>query len=303
MALDLQMVQVFLRVAELGSFTRAANQLGLAKSRASLLVAALEKTLGTRLLRRTTRSVTLTAEGEQFVNRARALTAEADELLSLFTAPSSLKGRLRVDLPVNLARDHVIPRLPEFLAAHPGLALQVSSTDRRVDVMKEGFDCVLRVGPPGEASLQVRRLGVLPLVTCASPAYLERYGTPRDLEDLARHYVVHYSSKLGPEDCAFEYFDGTRYRDLPMRALVTVNSVDAYRAACLAGLGLIQVPRSGVLTSLAKGELVQVLPQYTHRPLQVSVVHAYGRAVPRRVRVFMDWLAKVLQPYLAQQQA
>lgn len=300
MSLDLEAVRVFLRVAELGSFTRAASQLGLAKSRASLLVQGLEQQLGAKLLQRTTRSVALTEEGELFVTRGRALLTEADELTSLFAASRSLKGRLRIDLPAGLARDLVIPRLPEFLALHPGLELQLSATDRRVDVMREGFDCVLRVGPPGESSLQVRRLGLMPNINCASASYLARYGTPKTLEELSAHYVVHYSSKLSGDHCGFEYFDGARYREVPMRALVTVNNVDAYRAACLAGLGIVQLPRSGVLSSLARGELVEVLPSFAAAPMPVSLVHAYGRSVPRRVRVFMDWLARLLTPYFAQ---
>lgn len=299
MALDLDAVQVFLKVAELGSFTRAANQLGLAKSRASLVVQALEKELGARLLQRTTRTVSLTEEGELFVTRARTLAADAEELSTLFSAPSTLRGRLRVDLPVNLARDRIIPRLPEFFAAHPGLELQLSSTDRRVDVLKEGFDCVVRVGPLGESSLHARRLGSLAMVNCVSPSYLVKYGTPTKLEELDQHYVVHYSTRLSPEGCGFEYFDGKRYRDWPMRALITVNSVDGYYSACRAGLGLVQVPKSSVSAAIASGELVQVLPEHACAPLPVSLVHAYGRAVPRRVRVFMDWVSRVLAPYLA----
>lgn len=299
MALDLDAVQVFLKVAELGSFTRAASQLGLAKSRASLVVQALEKDLGARLLQRTTRSVALTEEGEVFAARARALAGEAEELSTLFSAASTLRGRLRVDFPVNLARERIIPRLPEFLAAHPGLELQVSATDRRVDVLREGFDCVLRVGALQEASLQVRRLGALAMVNCVSPSYVARHGVPTKLEELDRHLVVHYSPRLTPEGCGFEYFDGARYRDWPMRAAVTVNSVDGYHAACRAGLGLVQSPRSAMAAGLASGELVEVLPQHTCAPLPVSLVHAYGRAAPRRVRVFMDWVARVLAPYLA----
>lgn len=299
MALDLDAVQVFLKVAELGSFTRAANQLGLAKSRASLVVQALEKDLGARLLQRTTRTVKLTEEGELFVERARTLAADAEELSTLFSAPSTLRGRLRVDLPVNLARDRIIPRLPEFFAAHPGLELQLSCTDRRVDVLKEGFDCVVRVGPLGESTLQAKRLGALAMVNCVSPSYLVKYGAPTKLQDLERHYVVHYSTRLSPEGCGFEYFDGKRFVDWPMRALITVNSVDAYHFACRAGLGIVQAPRSAVAQPIANGELVQILPDHNCAPLPVSLVHAYGRAVPRRVRVFMDWVSRALAPYLA----
>jgi DNA-binding transcriptional LysR family regulator len=299
MSLDLDAVRAFLTVAGVSSFTRAGAQLGLSKSRVSLLVAGLETQLGSKLLQRTTRTVQLTADGEQFKERAERLVAEVDEMETLFSAPSSLKGRVRFDLPVGLARDRVIPRIPEFLAMHPNLELQVSSTDRRVDVLREGFDCVVRVGALNDSSLHARRLGELAMINVASAAYVVKYGNPKTLADLAGHFVVHYSTRLDAERPAFEYRDGARYRDLPMRALITVNNVDAYQAACTAGLGIIQVPRSAMRAGLVSGALVEVLPQFQCAPLPVSLVHAYGRAVPRRVRALMDWLGRVLAPYLA----
>ncbi len=299
MSLDLFAVRAFLAVAGVSSFTRASAQLGLSKSRVSLLVRGLETQLGSRLLQRTTRTVRLTAEGEQFQERAERLVAEADELESLFSAPSSLKGRLRVALPVGMARDRVIPRLPEFLAAHPHLELLVSSTDRRVDVLREGFDCVVRVGPLGDSTLYARRLGTLAMINVASAAYVAKYGSPKTIDELERHFVVHYSTRLDAARPAFEYRDGARYRDKPMRALVTVNNTDGYQAACGAGLGIIQVPAVATIRAgLTSGVLVEVLPQFKSAPLPVSLVHAYGRSVPRRVRALMDWLTRVLGSYL-----
>jgi len=298
MSLDLAAVRAFLAVAGTGSFTRAGEQLSLAKSRVSLLVQGLESQLGSRLLQRTTRSVRLTPDGEQFKERAERLVAEVEELETLFSAPSSLKGRLRFDLPMGLARDRVIPRLPEFLAAHPHLELQVSSSDRRVDLLREGFDCVVRVGPLTDSSLQARKLGTLAMSNVASASYVLKYGNPKTLDELAAHVVVHYSTRLDAERPAFEYQDGERSREVAMRSLITVNNTDAYHAACSAGLGIIQVPRIAVLAGLASGALVEVLPQFPCAPLPVSLVHAYGRSAPRRVRALMDWLAKVLVPHL-----
>ncbi|MGV3619311.1 MAG: LysR family transcriptional regulator [Archangium sp.] len=293
MALELDSVRAFQKVAEQGSFTRAAAQLGLSKSRVSILVTELEKEVGSRLVLRTTRTVQLTAEGEQFLARAEGLLHDADELATMFSAPSTLKGRLRVDLPVALARDRVIPRLPEFFAAHPNLELQLSATDRRVDVLREGFDVVLRVGALDDSSLQVKRLGMLPMMNCASAAYLVRYGVPKTLGDLDEHFIVHYASRLGTEAPSFEYRQGKQWLEKPMRALVTVNNTDAYRAACRAGLGIIQVPRLG-----NDDELREVLPEFTCAPLPVSIVHGYSRSAPQRVRVFVSWLERVLRPYV-----
>ncbi len=297
--MTLDAVRAFSKVAELSSFTRAASQLGLSKSRVSLLVAALESHLGSRLLQRSTRTVQLTSEGESFVPRAERLLQDAEALSTMFEAPSTVRGRLRVDLPVTLARDRVIPRLPEFFAAHPLLEVQLSTTDRRVDLLREGFDCVLRVGALDDSALVVRRLGAMSMMNCASAGYVAKYGVPTTLEQLDEHFVVHYSSKLGADAPAFEYRDGARYRDKPMRAMVTVNNVDAYHAACVAGLGIIQVPRSSMGAALAAGTMVEILPQHASAPLPVSLVHGYARAVPQRVRVFMSWLARVLAPHFA----
>jgi DNA-binding transcriptional LysR family regulator len=297
--MDLDAVRMFVKVAELASFTRAAEQLGLSKARVSTAVRQLETVLGSRLLQRSTRAVRLTLDGEQFVVRARQLVRDADELAELFQAPSALRGRVRVDMPQSLARSLFIPKLPELLSAHPQLELLLSTTDRRVDVIREGFDCVLRVGKLSESGLVARRLGEMTMTNCASPAYLKRYGVPRSLDDLAQHLVVHYSLQLGKGAPGFEYRAGNSYRDLPMRSAITVNSTDSYNAACLAGLGIIQAPRSGVLANIAAGDLVEVLPQHTCEPLPVSLVHAHGRQVPLQVRVVMSWIAQLLGPHLA----
>jgi DNA-binding transcriptional LysR family regulator len=296
--MDFEALRAFLKVAELGSFTRAGEHLGLSKTRVSVRVQELEAEVGSRLLQRSTRAVRLTPDGNEFLVRARRLAQDAEELASMFQAPSTLRGEVRVDLPVKFARTLFIPRLPEFLAAHPQLRVSLSTTDRRVDLLREGFDCVLRIGSTGDSSLIARRLGVLPVMNCASPGYLVKYGTPRTLADLAEHLVVGYAQTLGAEEPAFEYRDGAHYRDLPMRSVVTVNSADAYQAACLAGLGIIQAPRIGMRPLLASGELVEVLPELVPSALPVTLLHAHARNVPKRVRAVLAWLAQTIEPHL-----
>jgi len=293
--MEIEPLRMFVKVAELASFTRAAEHLGLSKARVSMAVQALETDVGSRLLHRSTRAVRLTPDGEEFLGRARQLVSDADELASLFQAPSGLRGRVRVDMPQSLARSLFIPRLPKLLAAHPHLEVQLSTTDRRVDVIREGFDCVLRVGKLEESGLVARRLGEMVMMNCASPGYVKKYGTPRSLDDLDEHLVVHYSIRFGTDTPGFEYRDGNVYRERPMRSVITVNSTDSYRAACLAGLGIIQSPRMGLLPSVAAGELVEILPQHTCQPLPISLVHAHGRNVPRHVRVVMSWIGEILK--------
>jgi DNA-binding transcriptional LysR family regulator len=201
-------------------------------------------------------------------------------------------------MPSRLARNYVIPRLPELLDAHPHLELEMSTTDRLVDPIAEGFDCVLRVGSPRDPQLIVRPLGQLLVINCASADYLRRRGTPRSLEDLAQHDLIHYATTLGARSSGFEYPDNGTYRTLPMSGAVVVNNSDAYDAACRAGLGLIQAPELGLREHLASGALVEVLPQYRPEPMPVSLLYAHRRNLPKRVRVFMNWLDGVVRPVL-----
>jgi DNA-binding transcriptional LysR family regulator len=295
----LESMQIFVRVAEQASFTRAAESLGLLKATVSVAVQQLESSLGTRLLHRTTRKVQMTLDGQAYYERCRELLSELDNLQAMFQqSGQALRGRLRVDMPSGLARLLVIPRLAEFLKVHPQIEFELSSTDRLVDPVQEGFDCVMRAGAPRDPQLIARLLGHMRFVNCASADYLGRRGIPRTVADLASHDLVHYVTTLGTKSPGFEYPDGGHYRYLPMSGPVVVNNSDAYNAACLAGLGLIQAPELGVREHLARGELVEVLPQYRPEPMPVSLLYAHRRNLPKRVRVFMDWVAEVLRPVL-----
>jgi len=297
----LDTMQVFVRVAEQASFTRAAESLGLLKATASVAVQELETSLGTRLLHRTTRKVQLTPDGEAYYERCKELLSELDSLQSMFRQTGeAVRGRLRVDMPSGLARLYVIPRLPEFLEAHPHIELEVGSTDRMVDLVQEGFDCVLRVGNPRDPQLIARPLGRMMFINCASAEYLQRRGMPRTLDDLKNHDLVHYVTRFGTKSAGFEYPDGDQYRNLPMSGPVVVNNSDAYNAACLAGLGLIQAPELGVREHLASGALKEVLPDYRPEPMSAWLLYAHRRNLPKRVRIFMDWIAEVLRPAFTQ---
>ncbi|WOB08116.1 LysR family transcriptional regulator [Piscinibacter gummiphilus] len=292
-------LQIFVRVAELSSFTQAAEQLALPKARVSTAVQQLEGQLGTRLLHRTTRKVQLTQDGQAFYERCKDLLADVDELQGMFQhGVQSLRGRLRVDMPTLIARDQIIPRLPEFLAAHPHLSFEFSSTDRRVDVVREGFDCVLRVGPLADSGLVARPVGQLRQINGASPGYLAQHGTPQTLDDLASHRLIHYVPTLGAKPGGWEYVQEGRVRSLAMASVLTVNSTEAYQSACVAGLGLIQAPAAGLASLLARGLLVEVMPQHRAPSLPVSLLYANRRNLPQRVQVFMAWVAETLAPYL-----
>lgn len=297
--MDLDLLRIYVKVATLSSFVRAAEQLALPKASVSTAIQRLEAEVGVRLLHRTTRTVRMTPDGEQFLERCQLLLADAEELQTLFQqAPGRLSGRLRVDLPTGFARHVVIPRLPEFLAAHPLLEMELSSTDRRVDLVHEGFDCVLRVGQLHDSGLVARRLGELRLSNLASPDYLRAHGEPKTLDDLQHHRLVRYVQRLGATPLGWEYHDGERYRVHDMPGVITVTHTDAYEAACIAGLGLIQAPVLGLKDAIAAGALVEVMPQFTGQPMPVSLVWPSRRNLPKRVQAFMVWLAEVAAPSL-----
>lgn len=295
----LDALRIFARVAEQGSFTRASETLGLPKATVSTAVRDLETELGVQLLQRTTRRVSLTFDGQAFLERTRDLLSDVDDLGAMFeTEPGDLTGRVRVDMTVNMAAQVVIPRLPEFLARHPRVEIELSSTDRMVDVVREGFDCVVRVGGLADSGLVARKLGVLDMANVASPAYLAAHGTPRTLEDLKDHKLVHYSLHLGAKPFGFEYAKGDGWAEIPMKGGLTVNNTQSYSAAVLAGLGIIQAPRLGVGPHLKTGALVEILEEFPAEPLPVAILYPQRRNLPRRVRTFIDWLAEILSPHM-----
>lgn len=292
-------MQLFVRVAELESFSRAAESLTLPKGSVSRQIQALENRLGTQLLHRTTRRVSLTQDGMVYYERAKDLLTNLDELDGMFQHdPSTISGRLRVDMPVSVARNLVIPKLPAFLQQYPGIELELSSSDRLVDVIREGFDCVVRVGALKDSGLIARPLGKLSVINCASPDYVTRFGYPETLEDLGSHAVIHYAATLGTRPQGFEFYNGTSTQWVKTGGVLTVNSTETYQAACIAGLGIIQVPRVGVREALRAKKMVEILPQYRAEPMPVSLIYPHRRNLSRRVHLFMEWLTGTMKAYV-----
>lgn len=291
----LELLRTFVRVSEVSSFTLAAESLRLPRSTVSEQVKALERLLGTQLFNRTTRRVQATQDGALLYERSKDLLSGMDEIESLFSADDAeLAGRLRIDLPTMMARRVIIPALPQFLQRFPRLEVELSCTDRQVDLLREGFDCVMRIGALHDLDVVARPVGQLSMRNCASPAYLARYGVPQTPQELAGHQLVHYVRTLGARSAGFEYLQGGELQYQAMAGVVTVNNAEAYSAACLAGLGLIQVPAVGVAEHLQRGELVSLLEDWQAPAMPVSLLYARQRHVPRRVQAFMQWLAAVM---------
>lgn len=297
---NLQALLIFARVAEMMSFTRAAESLGIQKGRVSTVIRGLEREMGATLLHRTTRSVQLTEDGRAFYARARDLLAEAQDVQSMFANNGApLRGKLRVDMPTELAKTVVIPALPQLLNVNPELELELSSTDRRVDLVQEGFDCVIRLGPIIDDRLIARSLGKLRMTNAASPSYLAKYGIPQTLDDLLiqGHQMVHYTPTLGARLAGWEYPEGDGYASLALPGAMQVNNVQTYHAAGLAGIGLIQAGYLALAHHIKSGNLVEILPDLRPEPLAASLVVAHRRNLSQRVRAFMTWIESVLEPY------
>ncbi|PLR35521.1 LysR family transcriptional regulator [Chimaeribacter coloradensis] len=297
---DLEALVIFARVAEMKSFTQAAESLGIQKGRVSVVVRKLERDVGATLLHRTTRTVQLTEDGRAFYSRARDLLSEAEELHAMFSPDGmSLRGRIRVDMPTILAQSVVVPALPPLLEAHPELEIELSSTDRRVDLVHEGFDCVIRLGAIVDENLIARPLGKLRMINVASPDYLARVGVPQTIDDLLNqgHRMVHYMRNFGSKPDGWEYPTSDGYTSLMLPGAMRVNSVPAYHEAALAGLGLIQGGYSALAPYIQRGALVEILADLRPAPLNASFVVAHRRNLSRRVRAFMNWTEDVLKPY------
>ncbi|HMN83949.1 MAG TPA: LysR family transcriptional regulator [Burkholderiaceae bacterium] len=293
-------LRVFVRIAACGSFSQAADQLGLSRAAVSIAMQQLEARLGSRLLHRTTRRVGLTRDGESLLARASALVADMDELEQQFRPASSVvAGRLRVDLPSRIARRLVAPALPALLARHPGLHVELGSTDRQIDLVQEGVDGALRVGALAPSSLVARPLGDIELINCASPQYLSRHGTPRRIADLDRHLAVDYVSPGGLRAAPWEWVADGRVQTMTLRSRVGANNVETYVACALAGAGLIQIPEFDVRDHLAAGELVRVLPDANPPPMPVHFVYPHRRHLSQRLQVFIGWLQELMTAHIA----
>ena len=282
-------MRLFARVVERRSFTGAAQDLGLPRSTATEVLKQLEKRLGVRLLQRTTRQVTPTLDGEAYYRRCLAILSEVEEAESAFTGAKP-SGPLKVDVHGTLARHFLMPGLPRFLAEYPDIQLHIGEGDKLVDLIREGVDCVVRVGEPRDSAMVGKRLAMLEEGTFASAAYLEKFGTPRRPQDLANHRMIGFVSSATGNVMPLELtVDGGLETFTPPLAL-SVASGESMVAAAAAGLGLIQLPRYH-----AAGALIEVLADYRPSPTPVSLLYPHNRQLSPRVRVFIDWVTKEFQ--------
>ena len=284
-------MRVFTRIVERRSFTQAADDLGLPRSSVTDAVKGLEARLGVRLLQRTTRQVSPTLDGEAYYQRCINLIADLEEAEGAF-AGAKPSGLIRVDVHGTQARHFLLPGLPDFLSGYPGIRLHLSETHQPLDMIREGFDCILRVGDLADSPLIRRRLALVERGTFASPAYLARFGTPRTPGGLDGHQMIGLISQETSEVTPLAFRDGDEVRQLTLPSTLNVTGPETNIAAACTGLGLIQVPRYRVERELAAGALVEILPDFPPTPLPIYILYAHTRQLAPRLRVFIDWVVE-----------
>ncbi|MBB5609140.1 MULTISPECIES: LysR family transcriptional regulator [unclassified Janthinobacterium] len=298
----LQAMEVFIQVVDAGGFTRAAENMQLPKATVSTLIQSLEASLSVKLLNRTTRHVSITSDGAAYYERCVRILSdvrEAEESLSRTRLSPS--GRLRVDAPTALASELLIPALPDFFARYPDIVLELGCSDRPVDLIEEGVDCAVRGGELGDLNLIARRVGQLHFMTCASPGYLAQHGTPTHPNDLTAHRGVNFFSAKTGKTFDWDFTrDGERIQ-IAMNSHIALNDSNAYTAAGLAGLGVIQMTHFMLEPLKRQGRMIELLEDWHSDPLPIHVIYPPNRHLSAKVRVFVEWVADMFSTHPATQ--
>jgi DNA-binding transcriptional LysR family regulator len=289
-------MEAFVRVAETKSFSEAARRLRSSKSLVSRQVAALEGELGVRLFHRTTPSLSLTEEGRGYHAQVARILIEIEEAnLSVSKSQAAPRGRLRVSAPMSFGILHIGPAIREFLARYPEVELDLSLNDRFVDVVDEGFDLVIRVGRLSDSSLIARKLGQYRMMLCATPAYLEQHGTPRNPNDLKEHQCLCYSTNSLVPEWHFATKDGATW-PVQINGPLHANNGDVLRAAALQGLGIVYLPSFLVGPDVQASTLASLLPEFVPTDTAIHAVYPHSRHLSPKVRAFIDFLAQRYGP-------
>jgi DNA-binding transcriptional LysR family regulator len=284
-------MRVFTRIVERRSFTKAADDLGLPRSSVTDAVQGLEMRLGVRLLQRTTRQVSPTLDGEAYYQRCVSLIADLEDAEGAFVGAKP-SGLIRVDLHGTQARHFLLPGLSRFREMYPDIRLHFSEAHQPLDLIREGFDCILRAGELADSPLVRRRLATLARGTFASPGYLGRHGTPSTPDDLTGHEMIGLLAPDSTEISPFVFRVGATVRRITLPAMMTVTGAETNVAAACLGLGLIQIPRYRVASELAIGTLIEILADFPSTPLPVHVLYSHKHHLSPRLRVFIDWVAE-----------
>jgi len=284
-------VLAFVRVADTGSFTQASEKLGLTRSAVGKSITRLEENLATRLIHRTTRSVSLTEEGRLFYDHALRILCEVDDAEATLAERNQIpKGRLRLDIPTAFGRLHVLPILQRFLALWPGLEADVTFSDDYCDLVSDGIDVAIRIGGPTDSSLIRQVLAPHHFITCATPAYLQQHGIPRNIADLQNHKNIVFTYANASVPWRYQ-IDGDK-RDIVVQGNLKLNNTEAIRDAALNNLGLVQLGAFLVGEDIKHSRLIPVLQEFRREEMPITAVYPTRRHVSPKVRKFVEMLRK-----------
>ncbi|ACR12852.1 putative HTH-type transcriptional regulator YhjC [Teredinibacter turnerae T7901] len=290
----IRQLQIFVTVAEMGSFTRAAESLHMARPGVTKAISELEKNVGVRLLQRTTRRTNLTGEGEALYTKATQLLRDVDVTQNLFGGSKERpSGRLRIDIPVALAKSMVIPALPGFRSLYPDISVILGVNDQPIDLIAKSVDCVLRLGQLTASSMIGRQIATIKMVVCASPEYLARKGPPRSIEALNEHLTINYFAGQKHTPLAWFFKRNQKIEEILLPSSLMANDAEAVVACALNHMGLIQVPGILVAEELHQGALVQVLEEFSGIELPLSIMYPNRQYLAPQVRTFINWVIDI----------
>ncbi|EJT5754774.1 LysR family transcriptional regulator [Salmonella enterica subsp. enterica serovar Infantis] len=293
----LEAMNIYVNVVEQGSFIRAAEVLELHRPAVTRAVQNLEHDLGVKLLHRTTRQVSMTDEGEEFYQRCLSLLSELDDVRRLFSSTQPPKGRLRLDVPITLARAVIIPALGDFQNRYPDIEIVLGTSDRKIDLIAERVDCVIRFGELNDSSFVARRLGTAAMVTCAAPSYLAKHGTPHSIDELMKsHRAVNFFSNHSLQIMEWKFTVDGSIESIKIPSSILVDNSEAFLSCGLAELGVLHGLRPSLAPFIASGELTEILTDFPPPPKPVSLLYPDRRYLAPKVRVFIDWLCEVFGP-------
>jgi DNA-binding transcriptional LysR family regulator len=289
-------MNAFVRVVEAGTFVKAADTLDLPKATVTRLIQNLEADLQVRLLHRTTRSVTVTPEGAIYYERVVRLLADLADIESTTThAQRKPSGGIHVDVPTAIGTLVLVPALADFYRAYPDIGIDLDLGNRRTDLMTEGIDCAIRAGEVDEQFLVARQIGSFSFTTCATPAFLDAHGTPTSPDQLRDLPTVGMTPSRGGRALSFQFSHNDQTGDLALNHRLVVDDTNAYLAAGLASLGIIQAPTYSVRDAIAAGTLAPLLEEWQPQATPVHVIYAPNRYLSAKVRVFIDWVVELFE--------
>ncbi len=291
----LKSLMIFMRSAQSGSFSQAARHLGMAPSAVSRAVLRLEDELGVRLLQRTTRSLTLTEDGNRFYQRCQQILNDLEEAeLEVKQSQSTPLGTLRLDLSFVFGKLHIAPALLRFAAQYPQLNLNVSFNDRLIDLVEEGIDATVRIGMSSDSRLIMHHLATAHYITCASPQYLAQYGTPTTPKELLRHRCVNFIYPQTRREPNWKFEQDGKPIDLAVDSYLQFDNSEVILEAVIQGAGVVQFPKFIAAKAIASGNLQPILQSYTtHVGLPIAVLYPQKRYLSAKVRVFVDFMAEL----------